>query len=220
MAFSHISFFPLLLLTSGFPSLSGHRVPCCLPLFTLRLAQGSISSGHSLGYCFHRFPASSSTVQTQMALTDKVYNGLSKCGLMTSSIQITLGGSLIKYLSWWIRNPGEWGLVICTLTGFLDSSVTSVLKGLPEVWYDIWASMSFLPSSVLRALWSDPRIPSLCSISVFNCRLLVLLGPFRKIISWEWLPALCNHKCNFPFTSHTTYISPKPHLFVGTNKAT
>ena len=49
-------------------------------------------------------------------------------------------------------------------------------------------------------------------------RLFVLLGPFRK--SWEWLPVLCNHKCNFPFTLYITYISPKPHLFVGTNKAT
>ena len=33
-------------------------------------------------------------------------------------------------------------------------------------------------------------------------RLFALLGPFRK--SWECLPALCNHKCNFPFTSYIT----------------
>ena len=29
-----------------------------------------------------------------------------------------------------------------------------------------------------------------------------------------------HHECNFPFTSNITYVSPKPHLFVGTNKVT
>lgn len=62
MAFSHISFFPLLLLT-----LSGHSIPCRLPLFTLCLTQGLLPVDTASVIALTEFWP---LVQTQMAFTD------------------------------------------------------------------------------------------------------------------------------------------------------
>ena len=108
-------------------SVPGYSIPCSLLHFTLFLTQSSIPSGYSLGDRVHS-GTSKFAMQTVRPWQTLLAGRLSKSGLKTTSVRMTLGGSLWNIWVDWARTSGEWGPAICVLTDFLfNFFVTNVL---------------------------------------------------------------------------------------------
>lgn len=138
----------------------GYSIPCSLLHFTLFLTQSSIPSGYSLGDGVHS-GTSKFAMQTVRPLQTLLACRLSKSGLKTTSVRMTLGGKIVKYLSW--LSQDLWGVGPCNLRFnrlslwfFSDQHFVDTVLG----WMWSQACPSSLMSSAVtplpvRAPWPD-----------------------------------------------------------------